>query len=329
MLSLGAGAEGEDVEGVAAPAFSRSSKNKIWSSPVNPQNSLDATERQTPFSWAAATIAYYEQTLFDYRTVWLNRSNLAFHFGFHDNEHPGHAEALENTNRTLARIAGIRPGDRVLDAGCGLGGSGFWLAQHLGARVVGITLAQSQVDQARRIADRRGLADKVRFERSDFTGTSFPTGSFDVVWAVESLCHAEVKGCFYREAARLLRPGGRLVIAEFIRTTRRLDQKAERVVREWLDGWAIPDLDTEREHIDAAAAAGFNGISLRDCTIFTRPSLRRLYRMAVLAAPINEALYRLRVRSRTQHRNVIASLRQYQALEADSWFYGVLSATKP
>ncbi len=283
---------------------------------------------QTPLNWTAATIAYYEQTLFDYRTVWLNPSNLAFHFGFHDHEHRSHTDALENTNRTLARIGGIRAGDRVLDAGCGLGGSSFWLAQHLGARVVGITLAQSQVDQASRIAARRRLADKVRFERADFTCTPFPTGSFDVVWAVESICHAEKKGLFYREAARLLRPGGRLVIAEFIRTTRSLNQHAERLMREWLDGWAIPDLDTEQEHIDAAAAVGFRNISLRDCTVFTRPSLARLYRMAALAEPLNEVLHLLGMRSRTQHRNVIASLRQYQALETDSWFYGVLSATK-
>jgi tocopherol O-methyltransferase len=295
---------------------------------VSPDNSVDAAGRETPFSWTANTIAYYEQTLLDYRTVWLNRSNLAFHFGFHDDEHQGHAEALENTNRTLARIGGIRAGDCVLDAGCGLGGSSFWLAQSLSARVVGITLAQSQVDQAGRIAARRGLVDKVRFERADFTCTPFPIGSFDVVWAVESLCHAEAKGRFYREAARLLRPGGRLVIAEFIRTTRSLSQQAERVMREWLDGWAIPDLDTEREHVDAAAAAGFSNISLRDCTIFTRPSLARLYRMAALAEPLNEVLHLLGVRNRAQHRNVIASIRQYQALETDSWFYGVLSATK-
>jgi hypothetical protein len=85
------------------------------------------------------------------------------------------------------------------------------------------------------------------------------------------LCHAEVKTSFYREAARLLRPCGRLVIAEFIRTTRRLNQEAEQVVREWLCGWAIPDLDTEQEHIDAAATAGFSDIGMRDCTGFTRP----------------------------------------------------------
>jgi tocopherol O-methyltransferase len=295
---------------------------------VNPDNGVDAPGAQTPFSWTANTIAYYEQTLSDYRTVWLNPSNLAFHFGFHDHEHQSHAAALENTNRTLAQIGGIRAGDRVLDAGCGLGGSSLWLAQHLGASVVGITLAQSQVDQSSRIAARRGMAGKVRFERADFNNTSFPSDSFDVVWAVESLCHAESKSRFYREAARLLRPGGRLVIAEFIRTTRKLHPQAERVMREWLDGWAIPDLDTEREHIDAAAAAGFSNISLRDCTIFTRPSLARLYRMAALAEPLNEVLHLLGMRNRAQHRNVIASIRQYQALETDSWFYGVLSATK-
>jgi cyclopropane fatty-acyl-phospholipid synthase-like methyltransferase len=285
------------------------------------------TGAQTAFSWPAATIAYYEQTLFDYRAVWLNRCNLAFHFGFHDDEHKGHAEALENTNRALARIGEIGANDRVLDAGCGLGGSSFWLAESVGAQVVGITLAQSQVDQARRIAARRGLADKVGFERANFTCTPFPSGSFDVVWALESLCHAEAKPMFYSEAARLLRPGGRLVIAEFIRTTRRLHGQSERVFREWLDGWAIPDLDTEWEHT-AAAAAGFSDISMRDCTGFTRPSLTRLYRMAVAAQPLNEALHLLGVRNRTQHDNVVSALRQYQALEAASWFYGVLSATR-
>jgi hypothetical protein len=96
-----------------------------WSTTLNPESNVEAPSGRVPFSWTAATIAYYEQTLFDYRTVWLNRSNLAFHFGFHDDEHRAHAEALENTNRTLARVAGIGTGDRVLDAGCGLEEAAF------------------------------------------------------------------------------------------------------------------------------------------------------------------------------------------------------------
>jgi tocopherol O-methyltransferase len=316
----------------SATCQSRSIGGPLWivgaGQPVSSDSTIESRAGHTVFDRTAGTVAYYEQTLSDYRTVWLNRRNLAFHFGFHDDEYRGHAKALENTNRTLARIAEIDASDRVLDAGCGLGGSSFWLAQNLGARFVGITLAQSQVDQARRIAARRGLSDSVEFECADFACTPFPNNSFDIVWALESLCHAEIKPSFYGEAARLLRPGGRLVIAEFMRTTRRMDQKAERAVREWLDGWAIPDLDTEQEHIEAAAAAGFSDISVRDCTGFTRPSLTRLYRMAVAAQPLNEALHRLGVRNRTQHDNVVSAVRQYQALEAGSWFYGVLSATR-
>jgi tocopherol O-methyltransferase len=283
---------------------------------------------QSVFGWTAATISYYEHTLVDYQSIWLNQSNLALHFGFHDDQSETHTDALDNTNRTLARIARVRAGDRVLDAGCGLGGSSFWLAQNLRAHAVGITLSQDQVDRASCISLQRGLSSKVGFHRADFTATPFPDASFDVVWAVESLCHAEVKSRFYLEAARVLRPGGRLVIAEFIRTTRRLSQHVERVIREWLDGWAIPDLDTGQEHVDAATAAGLRDVRLRDYTVFTRPSLRRLYRLALLASPVNEVMYRLGVRNRTQHANVVASIRQYQALETDSWFYGVLSATK-
>ncbi len=83
-----------------------------------------------------------------------------------------------------------------------------------------------------------------------------------------------------------------------------------------------------QEHVEAAASGGFGNIRSQDCTRLARPSLRRLYRMAVLTNSINEALYRLGVRSRMQHDNVISAIRQYQALEAGSWFYGVLSATR-
>ena len=57
---------------------------------------------------------------------------------------------------------------------------------------------------------------------------------------------------------------------------RKLHPQGECVMREWLDEWAIPDLDTEQEHIGAVAVAGFSNIGVRDCTIFIRPSLARL-----------------------------------------------------
>src|ERR1700687_2012427 len=84
-------------------------------------------------------ISYYEGTWFDYRWLWLNSENNAIHFGYHDEQRRSQAESLLNTNRVLAAVAAIHPGDRVLDAGCGVGGSSIWLAEQRGATVVGIT----------------------------------------------------------------------------------------------------------------------------------------------------------------------------------------------
>lgn len=157
----------------------------------------------------------------------------------------------------------------------------------------------------------------------------FADGSFDVVWAFESLCHASEKAAFYSEAARVLRPGGRLVVAEYIRASRICDSTAQMLFGEWLEGWAIPDLYTADEHLAAARNAGFHDAELRDYTCSTRRSLRRLYKLACIAAPIDWTLYLLGLRSGRQHGNVVAALRQYQALRCGLWFYGILTASKP
>jgi tocopherol O-methyltransferase len=273
--------------------------------------------------------AYYDATWWDYRCLWLGRRNLAFHFGYHDEGVRRHSDALINANRTLASLAGVHAGSRVLDAGCGVGGSCFWLARHAGASTIGVTLAHSQVVQARLLAHKLGLAGRARFLRADFTRTPFPDASFDVVWALESLCHAPDKRAFYHEAARLLRPGGRIVVAEYMRTTRPLPAPAEAVVRRWLDGWAIPDIDTPDEHHCHAGDAGLEHVHVRDFTERVAPSLRRLYRIAWWTYPLAVTARLLGIRSGVQHANVDASVLQYSALQSGDWCYGVVTATKP
>jgi ubiquinone/menaquinone biosynthesis C-methylase UbiE len=338
----------------------------------------DTLDRQPARSLTDAIVAYYDETWLDYRLLWLNGRNLSVHFGYADAATRGHADALLNMNRVLADRIAIRPGERVLDAGCGVGGSSLWLAQERGAKVVGITPVASQVARARRFAAQRGLlADHrppitpstrrfpsssrgragdhrpptidvsrntqyatrntqysfrpghTRFEQADYAATPFPDASFDVVWSLESLCHAPRKDAFYREAARLLRPGGRLVVAEYVRAARPLAPTDERLLHAWLGGWAIPDLDTYAEHLEHLTMAEFGDVRFNDVTIYTRPSLRRLYQLTYWTYPLAIMGRVVRIRSAIQHGNVIGSLRQYQALERGLWFYGIISATKP
>lgn len=289
----------------------------------------EVPEERPSGSLREAIVGYYDETWLDYRLLWLNRDNLAVHFGYTDEGTRGHTAALKNMNRVLADRVQIQPGERVLDAGCGVGGSSLWLATERGARVVGITLAPRQVAMARSHAARRGLSDRVHFDVADFTATPFPDASFDIVWAVESLCHASRKAAFYREAARLLRPGGRVVVADFVRVARPVDPAGEQLLHEWLDGWAVPDLDTSAEHLGHLAATGFTGARLDDVTVHTHPSLRRLYRLAYWTYPLAVLGRVTKIRSKVQHGNVIASIRQYQALRHGAWFYGILSAALP
>ena len=72
-------------------------------------------------------VRYYEQTWADYRVMWLNQVNYAFHFGYHDVPGMPHHLALARHNEMMAERAGVQAGDRILDAGCGVGGTACWL----------------------------------------------------------------------------------------------------------------------------------------------------------------------------------------------------------
>lgn len=275
-----------------------------------------------------AVIRYYEATRFDYRVAWMNKDNAAVHFGFYDGEATTHAEALLNTNRVLAARIGLQPGERVLDAGCGQGGSSLWLALNYQALVTGITPVAHQVAQAQKRVAKLELTSPPQFLIGDYCKVPLPDSSFDVIWACESLCHAADKSAFYREAYRLLRPGGRLIIAEYLQSGRALPHTGERLLRKWLRAWAIPDLGTRQEHRQWALAAGFSTPYIQDATHYTWISHRNLFRIARRWLWIGILLRFLRIRSRAAHQNHLGSIHQYRALKRGFWYYSIISVEK-
>jgi len=142
-------------------------------------------------------INYYDYTLPFYHWFWYgNSSSYALHYGLWDKNTKNLSEALINTNKFLARKAKVKNGDKILDAGCGTGGSSIWLATNFKVHIVGITISQKQLEQAQKLAKKNKVEDQVTFLLRDYLETGFKDDSFDVIWAIESVCHAENKKKF-------------------------------------------------------------------------------------------------------------------------------------
>jgi len=274
-------------------------------------------------------VQYYDTLELDYRYMWNLGRNVAMHFGYWDAATRNFTDALERENAVLAEIAQVSRADRVLDAGCGIGGSAIYLARRFGCRVTGITLSEKQVRTARRLARRDGVAPLTEFARMDYQRTDFADATFDVVWAIESVCHAADKAAFSREMHRVLAPGGRLVVADGFAARAQLDPAGESLMRRWLRGWCVESLATVEGFSRNLADAGFVDILFTDATQNVLPSSQRLYTYSRPILWLARVLRRCGPNLRTRALNIVAAHGQYLALTGGLWRYGIVSARKP
>jgi len=111
----------------------------------------------------------------------------------------------------LLKWGRVQQASQILDVGCGIGGATLHLAKKFGAAATGITLSPVQADRARERAKSLGIA--ARFEVADALAMPFDDESFDLVWSLESGEHMPDKQKFLSECCRVLKPGGRFVMA--------------------------------------------------------------------------------------------------------------------
>jgi cyclopropane fatty-acyl-phospholipid synthase-like methyltransferase len=272
---------------------------------------------------------YYRETRIEYRIAWAHRPIFAMHFGYWDETTPNHVAALINGNRQVAERAELEPGQFVLDAGCGVGGTAMWLAENYGVQAAGITLVHDQAVRGRRWAEGRGLQGRVFLSLQDYLQTGFPDGTFDAVYAMESACHTPDKRAFFAEAYRVLKPGGRIVVEDGFRPDRPYTDDERRLQDSWLSDFLVAPIPTADEWTATARDAGFEDIRMEDCTAHYMRSSRRLYRIALLVYPWASGLHALKLRSDVQHGNLRAARGQWVGLKRGLWLFGILTARKP
>ncbi|GAA3273317.1 SAM-dependent methyltransferase [Streptomyces lavendulae] len=181
------------------------------------------------------------------------------------------AASAHMTGLVAERLA-LTPGQQVLDVGCGNGKPAVQVAADHGVHVTGITVSAYQVRLARERpypADRPG---QVSFQLADATKLPDDDASFDSAYAIESLLHMDDKDAALGQLARVLRPGARLVIADFCLDALVGERDAQLIahMREIFRISAIPTMD---DYSMRLRRAGFTVLDLTD----VRENVRRTY----------------------------------------------------
>lgn len=213
---------------------------------------------RTPEDLVARIRAYYDHTTTQsYLASWSPEA-LSMHLGRDGEGVDSHHAAFLNANRHLADILDVRVGARALDIGCGVGGTSMWMAAERGAEVTGVNVVPQQIELARRVAQERGVSDRVRFIEADCQETGLPCASYDVAWNQESFCHVHDARALFRHLGEVLVAGGRYAITDYFRGATTDD----RLIDTLCDGWALPGLRTLDETAALLRDAGFEQVSV-------------------------------------------------------------------
>ena len=275
-----------------------------------------------------AAVKHYDACYWDYLFAWSGRNDLALHYGYWDENTHSHSQSLLNKNQKLYEAADIKSSDYVLDAGCGIGGSSIWMAKNHANNLKAITISAKQAYYAGRHAKRHGVAEQIDFEVSDFCQTPYADETFDVVWGLESICHALNKADFIREAFRVLKKGGRLVVCDGFLMQREVADEDWPAMVDCLDGWAVPNLCLRDEFTHILSDQGFENIKYDDITEQTLPSAEYMYKVAKRLEPVQKISQWLGLRSETQTANFKVGLAQLHLFQNKLVEYGIFSAQK-
>jgi tocopherol O-methyltransferase len=280
----------------------------------------------------SAVERYYDTTLDLYERMWGEH----VHHGYWN---PGESPAADGADRhvatdrlvhKLAAFAAVPRGARVLDVGCGIGGPAMYLAGELGCTVQGVTLSAAQAARATEKAAELGLAGRASFEQLDALSTGYLDGSFDVIWALESLMHIEDRAAFFAESTRLLRPGGSLAVGTWASRDGELSPADDKILQLILRHQVMPSFSSLAEHGELCRTAGFAGVQLQDWSAAVANSWDPAF---ALTPPVERGNAYMMDLARERGTDVLgffyAGPLMKRGYDSGAMRYGVLRATKP
>lgn len=253
---------------------------------------------------------YYEEAGPDY-AAWSASFNM--HFGFFRwGMNPLDREAmLEQMNQeVLQRLCLHGDHPRVLDMGCGLGATLRSFARRLpSAEWHGITLVPWQLEHGRLLNKSCTQASSITLSLGNYERTYYESASFDAIYAIESSCYGSGanKSRLLREAHRLLRPEGRIVVADGFLGPGTLRGPQHSICRKLCDCWVIENLGEIDPFARELEHAGFGEIVVEQIQSRVTPSVLHVP-WVTLKFLLTDVVFGRRKMTRARWNNILAPL---------------------
>ena len=269
---------------------------------------------------AAVVADHYNELDVFYRELWGEH----VHHGLWVNGHESPEVAVRHLVDVVAQEAQIKPGDHVIDIGCGYGAAARQLVRHYGAEVTAITLSSAQHAYAESVTQGANPAYLV----ADWLTNDFPQ-TFRAAIAIESSEHMPDRDEFFRRAYRVLEVGGRFVVCAWLSRQAPSPLEVAWLLRPICDEGRVPHLPTLNELIASARAAGFELINSQDCTHAVRRTWGIVFRR-MIGRLLTDSRYRAFLLDSRRRNRVFALtvIRLWLAYRVGAMRYGILTLVR-
>lgn len=221
-----------------------------------------------------------------YNTCWLERfekghnpKSFAMHMGYFDSGSEDNDLAKLSMNRFLAERLHLENKTEgvIVDAGCGVGGTLFYLNNNFPQfKYIGINLSQEQIAVLQRNKPKQC---DIELLVEDYCNTSLKNSSVDMLYGIESICHAENKESFAREAYRVLKPGGMLLMLDYIHNPQNSTEDSLVHLKSFEEGWSVKSY--WREPLVSIKNVGFEIVVSESILQKVMPGINKSYYGAI------------------------------------------------
>lgn len=254
-------------------------KNQTHTSFSSDKNTSKKKEK-TDLTNYQSLLNYYQKATEDYK-FWSE--NYHMHFGFYKkgmNPFDLEKMLLQMTKEVFARLEISKNSEDVkaIDLGCGVGTSARYFSQTYPlAKVTAVTLVQEQIELGKFLLEKESKnKENIQFVCTNYENTLFQKNSFDAAYAIESSCYGNGKDKFefLKESSRLLKSGGRLVVADgFLKHGEKLPFLINQAYKKNCECWALTEMGQIKPFLEAMEKVGFKDIKVEDISWRVAPSV--------------------------------------------------------